>query len=377
MRLNALIAPPGLFRIALAYIVFVNHSLPIHLGSLAVYLFFMLSGYWVFHMWGREYAPTEAPYRNFIVSRFWRLMPVYYVALALFLLIDFVFPSGRIGFQPDGLWSTFHFYLSQLLILGYAPLPYAAKTMPPVWSLDIELQFYLAAPLVIWLLSNCRAGSLPRLALWFVALAGFAAFVVFFGNIHAQSAFLPMYLVFFLIGSCSARYSWKPNPSLAVGGLAAALLLIAACIVLPATRPLLIEGSFSGWLSGFNPDANIVLALLVAPYAMSTVSRSPRKGSRLARLDRDLSNVTYEIYLLHPAALLIVAHFVGDVSKYRQLPVIVLAWLGLFPVAWLIYRTIDQPIDRLRTAYIRSRRRTGEPSVPADDGEVSPLTASA
>jgi peptidoglycan/LPS O-acetylase OafA/YrhL len=377
MRPNALIAPPGLFRIALAYIVFVNHSLPIDLGSMAVYLFFMLSGYWVFQMWGREYAPTKAPYRNFIVSRFWRLMPVYYVALALFLLIDFLFPSGRTGFQPDGVWSTFHFYVSQLLILGYAPLPYVAKTMPPVWSLDIELQFYLVAPVLILLLTNCRAGSLPRLALWFVALVGFAAFVMFFGNIHAQSACLPMYLVFFLIGTYSARYGWKPNPSLAVGGLAAALLLIVGCILFAPTRALLIEGSFSAWLSDFNPDANIVLALLVAPYAMSTVLKSPRKGSRLARLDRDLSNVTYEIYLLHPAALLIVAHFVGDVSKYRQLPVIVLAWLGLFPIAWLIYRIIDQPIDRLRTAYIRSRRRTGELSIPADDGEVSPLTASA
>jgi peptidoglycan/LPS O-acetylase OafA/YrhL len=377
MRLNSLIVPPGLFRIALAYIVFVNHSLPIHLGSMAVYLFFMLSGYWVFHMWGREYAPTEVPYRNFLVSRFWRLMPIYYVALALFLLIDFLFPSGRIGFQPVGAWSTLHFYASQLLILGYAPLPYAAKTMPPVWSLDIELQFYLVAPLLIPLLSRYRAGSAPRLALWLVALAGFAAFIVFFGNIHAQSAFLPMYLVFFLIGIHSARYGWKPNPSLAVGGLAAALLLIAACILLPATRPLLIEGSFSGWLSGFNPDANIVFALLVAPYAMSTVLRSPEKGSRRARLDRDLSNVTYEIYLLHPAALLIVAHFVGQLSKYRQLPVIALAWVGLFPVAWLIYRYIDQPIDRRRSAYIRSRRRAELSADPASGGETQPLVAPA
>jgi len=375
MRPDALIAPPGLFRIALAYIVFVNHSLPIHLGSMAVYVFFMLSGYWVYHMWGREYAPTETPYRNFIVSRFWRLIPIYYVALALFILIDFLFPSGRIGFQPDGFWSTLHLYVSQLLILGYAPLPYAAKTMPPVWSLDIELQFYLVAPFVILLLSRYRAGAAPRLALWLVALAGFAAFVVFFGNIHAQSAFLPMYLVFFLIGTYSARHGWRPNPSLAVGGLAAAILLVAGCILFAPTRPLLIEGSFSSWLSDFNPDANIVLALLIAPYAMSTVLRSPRKGSRLARFDRDLSNVTYEIYLLHPAALLVVAHFVGDVSKYRQLPAIALAWLGLFPVAWLIYRTIDQPIERRRTAYIRSRRLAPQPTVPAHDSEVSPLIA--
>jgi len=366
MRLDRLIAPPGLFRIALAYIVFVNHSVPIHLGSMAVYLFFMLSGYWVFQMWGREYAQTETPYRNFIVSRFWRLMPVYYVALAIFFLTDWLFPGGRVAYRPDGLWAAIHYYVSHLLILGYAPLPYAAKTMPPVWSLDVELQFYLVAPFLILALTGHRAGSIPRLALAAVALAGFAAFIVFFGNIHAQSAFLPMYLVFFLIGALSARHGWKPAPRLAVGGFAAAGLLIAGCILLPAARPLLIEGSFSSRLSDFNPDANIVLALLMAPYAMGTVLRSPAKGSRAARLDRDLSNVTYEIYLLHPAALLIVAHFVGHLSKYRQMPAIALAWLGLFPVCWLLYRLVDQPIDRRRSAWVRSRRR---PS-PAVDPEM-------
>ena len=371
MRLDRLIAPPGLFRIALAYIVFVNHSVPIHLGSMAVYLFFMLSGYWVFQMWGREYAPTETPYRNFIVSRFWRLMPIYYAALAIFFLIDWIFPSGRIPYRPDGLWAAIHYYVSQLLILGYAPLPYAAKTMPPVWSLDVELQFYLVAPLLILLLTRYRAGSAPRLALALFAIAGFAAFIVFFGNIHAQSAFLPMYLIFFLIGASSARYAWKPDPRLAVGGLALAGLLVAGCIMLPAVRPLLIEGSFSSRLSDFNPDANIVLALLIGPYAMSTVLRSPAKGTWGARLDRDLSNVTYEIYLLHPAALLIVAHFVGHLSKYRQMPVIVLAWLGLFPVCWLLYRLIDQPIDRRRSAWVRSRRR---PTPPAEaERELAPV----
>jgi peptidoglycan/LPS O-acetylase OafA/YrhL len=243
--------------------------------------------------------------------------------------------------------------------------------MPPVWSLDVELQFYLVAPVLILLLTRYRAGSAPRLALALLAIAGFAAFIIFFGNIHAQSAFLPMYLIFFLIGASSARTAWSPDPRLAVGGLAMAGLLIAGCILLPATRPLLIEGSFSSWLSDFNPDANIVLALLVAPYAMSTVMRSPAKGSRGARLDRDLSNVTYEIYLLHPAALLIVAHFVGHLSKYRQMPVIALAWLGLLPVCWLLYRLIDQPIDRRRSAWVRSRRRPG-PAVEAER-ELAPV----
>jgi peptidoglycan/LPS O-acetylase OafA/YrhL len=354
MPLKTFVASPGLFRLLLAYLVFVNHSIPLHLGSLAVYLFFMLSGYWVYVMWGKEYAVTAAPYRNFLVSRFWRLMPVYYLALATFLVVDRLMPTDRVVFEPAGLWQAVHFYVSQLLVLGYAPLPAAAKTLPPVWSLDIELQFYLVAPLLIQAFGRSRAW---RMGLFAIAALGFAAFIVFYGSIEAQSGFLPMYLAFFLVGLHCAQHGWRPSDRVAVGGLAGALLLIVLCVALPATRPLLIEGSFSGWLSDYNPDANVALAVLLAPYAMATVRKPPSARSWLARLDRDLSNLTYEIYLLHESALLVVAYLVGSLSKYQQLPVIVLAWIGLLPVAWLVYQVVDRPIDRLRSAYVKARRQ--------------------
>jgi peptidoglycan/LPS O-acetylase OafA/YrhL len=309
-------------------------------------------------MWGKEYAPTSAPYLNFIISRFWRLMPIYYVALVLYYVVDYLFPtSGRNGLLESGFWTTVHFYISQIFILGYAPLPSSAKIIPPVWSLDIELQFYLVAPLIIVLLQKYSAISLPRLALYGIALVGFGTFVVFFGNILAQSAFLPMYLAFFLIGLHSAHYEWKPSEALAVSGLGLAMLLIVGCIWLPATRPLLIEGSFSGWLTNYNPDACIILALLVAPYAMATVRKTPMNGSWFAKIDRDFSNITYEIYLSHVSVLAIVEHFVGNLSKYQQLPALVLAWIGVLPLCWIVYRFIDRPIDQLRSTYVKSRQR--------------------
>jgi len=84
--------PPGAFRLALAYAVFVSHTLPLKLGLAAVFLFFALSGFWIFQMWTERYAFTQAPYRTFIVSRFWRLIPGFYLQLVILIAILLLFP---------------------------------------------------------------------------------------------------------------------------------------------------------------------------------------------------------------------------------------------------------------------------------------------
>ena len=83
-------------------------------------------------------------------------------------------------------------------------------------------------------------------------------------------------------------------------------------------------GSFSGWLSHFNPDANLVLATLMAPYAAATLRQT---GPFSPRIDRHLSNITYDVYLLHWSAATALLRFDGDVSAYQRLPLIALAWV--------------------------------------------------
>jgi peptidoglycan/LPS O-acetylase OafA/YrhL len=369
MRRANLIMPPGLFRVALAYAVFVNHSIPVCLGSAAVYLFFVLSGYWVYRMWQAEYESTSAPYLYFIISRFWRLLPIYYVALAVYILSEHILPSGRTTPQPEGLFDQLHFYFSHMLLIGYAPL--TSKLILPVWSLDIELQFYLVAPFLILLLMRQGWTSPLRLAVYAGAVAGLAAFIVFYSGTRAQSAYLPMYLIFFLIGLHAAHYNWRLRDDAAACCLGIASALVIGIIAWPATRPLLVQGSFSGWLSDYYPAANIVIALVMAPYAIATVYKSPKKGTWLARFDRDLSNVTYEIYLLHWTAVGIVAHFCGHISKYDQLPAIMISWVAIFPAAWAIYWWIDRPIDNLRRLFVKSKAVTSTDN----RSRVAPSTA--
>ncbi len=353
--LERLVLAPGLFRILLAYVVFVNHTIGIRLGSTAVYLFFCLSGFWVYQMWHKEYLVTDRPYVNFVISRFWRLIPIYYVALVFCLFCLIVVEGKRVDFGGLSDFLSFNFMFSQISILGYANLPYALKLIFPVWSLDIELQFYLAAPLLIWVLTSTSMFSWQRVTLYLVTVVGFMVFLtVYF--LEPQSGFLPMYLIFFLIGLHTAHHQWRPNPATAVALFVLGLLLVALCMAVPATRSLFLEGSFSGPLSDFNTDGCLVVAFLMAPYAMATVRKAPPANRRLAGFDRDLSNVTYEIYLIHWTLAGLILYFFGHWSHYKQLPIIVAAYVLVFPMSWVVYKFVDRPIDRLRVVFVKSRR---------------------
>jgi peptidoglycan/LPS O-acetylase OafA/YrhL len=345
------ILPPGAFRLCLAMAVFLNHTLPVEIGSAAVYIFFLLSGYWVFRMWQQQYRLTRRPVVTFLISRIWRLLPVYYLALAVLIGVLSIGPKPGFPWQAGLSWTALHFDISTATLLGYATLPPALRVFLPVWSLDVELQFYLVAPLVIAVLTAPRWSG-ARLALYALAALGLLDFIIQYGGIRAQSGFLPMYLAFFVAGVETARTGWLPTPRLALGGAAAAALLFLVCVALPQTRPLLIMGSFSGWLSHFNPDANLVLATLMAPYAAATLRQT---GPFSPRIDRHLSNITYDVYLLHWSAATALLRFDGDVSAYQRLPLIALAWVIVPLVATAVYFGFDRPIDRLRARFVTRR----------------------
>ena len=123
---------PGLFRLNLALMVFVNHTTRLSLGSAAVYIFFILSGFWISTMWTKRYSRTRSAYVTYLVSRSWRLLPVF--ILCSLITWAMLFCRGALPNLTD---SVFHEAFSNTLILGYGSLFYQANV--PAWSLDIEM----------------------------------------------------------------------------------------------------------------------------------------------------------------------------------------------------------------------------------------------
>jgi peptidoglycan/LPS O-acetylase OafA/YrhL len=324
-------AGPGLFRLALASAVVVYHLSRFAIGAAAVYLFFILSGFWIYRMWMNRYSKVSKPYLVYLLSRSWRLIPTFALASALAMLFE--------RFPSSGASNHTHYVLSQIFILGYNNLSF--KPIVPAWSLDIEMQFYLIAPALVWLLARQKVASI---------LAGFA--VISLLSSFFLGAVVTSYLIFFAIGMCAAAVNWQPSGKTALNFSLAALGLVLICAFSPL-RSILLVGAHPGKFSPYNPEFNILFALVCTPYALFTTRQ---RGFASDEMFADLS---YIVYLLHWP---LIQRFHPAHWLHSRLVSSLCVCAIIYAVSFLVWKFYDKPINRLRAAW--TKRRIASPIKP-------------
>jgi peptidoglycan/LPS O-acetylase OafA/YrhL len=323
------IASPGALRMALAFAVFIHHTTKFNLGMSAVLIFFVLSGYWVATMWSKTYSKTSWSYFTFLVSRVWRLAPVF----ALCSGVTWGLLWWR-GLAPENAGGLVHQLFSNVLILGYNSLSYQANV--PGWSLDMEVQFYLVAPVIVFLVSRN-----------IYALLGCVMLSLLAPKLGGSATVLP-FLYFFGIGVAAAAHDLKPSRRLAYASLiaTAALLVVYAAIYFHnfAADPSQTQ------LLAFSSKANLFVAVMMTPWALYTTKQKSNST------DRMFGDLSYIFYLLHWSV--IGALGTGEGSYADRLVLCTEAVVVLFVASWLIWALFDRPIGRLRSAWVASRRIT-------------------
>ncbi len=167
----------GVVEYHVNYLISYSFHLPALLGALGssilmagwsgVTLFFVLSGFLLFLPYARHllFEQSWPSTRTFYLRRALRILPGYY--LALFLLILLAHPQY---FQWDHLGNLSLF----LTFLMDAPSTYQ-KINGPFWTLAVEWQYYMLLPLLAWGFSLfVRRGTSPRQRFWriVICLAG-------------------------------------------------------------------------------------------------------------------------------------------------------------------------------------------------------------
>jgi peptidoglycan/LPS O-acetylase OafA/YrhL len=117
-------------------------------ATLGVSVFFVLSGFIIAHAL-RNYKPSRAAFKNFLLRRFIRLSPPYYFSIAVVLAHNSAI--ALVKRQPFE-WPSLGNLLSHL---GYIQRLFHFPELSPVsiiyWTLCLEMQFYLAFVLLLGL----------------------------------------------------------------------------------------------------------------------------------------------------------------------------------------------------------------------------------
>lgn len=320
-------------------------------GVLAVNCFMIISGFVIFMLIDRK----QEPYLIYIVRRILRIFPVYF--FLLILAIPSLWLSGislglTSGLQSQEaiqatqltykcLWENiwFHFPLHLTMLHGLVPaniLPNASTAfLGPAWSLSLEWQFYIIAPLwyALFITKNAWRKQLMYGGCLFCILKSH----YFFSQIE-QGAFLPLQLSYFLAGIAS-YFLYKNIRHLEYKG----------DIVLPLTM-LLLLGIYriADKALGLAPFMiwAVVLTLLFEPeHSISSKLISPIFTNRVSLW---LGKISYSIYLSHSLVLALVQYLTLKLlphsTKTELLVMLLLATTAItLPFSEFLYQTIERP----------------------------------
>ena len=350
---------PGLFRLFLASLVLVHHSFPLRLGACAVGLFFVLSGFWVTRMWRSTYSHMPRPFLAFYASRWWRLAPLFMVVQLLCVLSWMCSDSAA---WPAAI-SDYRWWITQFTVLGSTQF---GSILPPAWSLNVESQFYLVAPLLAILIGSVtllsrskthselvdRAVSRPHLVIVFVVLACLVwSAVAIFGGVSMEEPRLDLYGWLFLTGMLCEFSNWIPSPRLATASAIAFLLFTIVMFLLPMTRSAI-------WVTGASGQGNAKLGTLY--YFVATIVSIPAAISTVhcksSAWDMWLGDLSYPLYLFHwiPRDWYY-AHFNLSHGYGRNALLLAANFAMALAGAILLLQFVDRPVQRMRKRWLRTR----------------------
>ncbi len=335
---------PGAFRLLLALIVVAHHTTPLRLGAWAVYVFFILSGYWIARMWDEKYQRTRAPSFTFLISRWWRLAPVLFTTLAITI------GGSRLQHWPLPPLSA-GWALRQLPIIGST---FGLRLLPPQWSIDVEMQFYVAVSLLFPFLAGWHRRYQNPVVILAGALAACGGTVAHVAR--GGSPDLPLLwpvIGLFILGVWLWHSGWEPSKHLVTLGGAVFVGVSVSLIAWPETRSALVFAGgdvvaprFAHWPALWQ----VAGSLLMVPFLARNVKLSSPP------LDRLLGNWAYPLYLFHwlPREWYY-RHVDWTLGMGHNAGLLVLNVTAALAGSFVILLLIDRPFDRLRARWVNNR----------------------
>jgi peptidoglycan/LPS O-acetylase OafA/YrhL len=314
----------------------------------AVNVFMILSGFVIFYL---LHSKNE-DYLTYLTRRFLRIFPVYLLCLlfsacmlpmALEAMAAFANSPrnlGRVAYLSSSLeFFVPHFAAHLTMLHGVIPstlLPHSnIAILGQAWSISVEWQFYLVAPLAFALLRNKT-----RWLGWTV-LAVLLFLLTILGR-KIGEGFIGKHLIFFIIGCASAIYWFRAlrwhRLILAHSDLSIPLIALLCCLLMP-----------SEWEIG----------LWAMVFLSALAIRDQQENARIAGLLlkilhwsplRYFGKISYSMYLVHMIPLFVTLWLFKDyaIAQEDLLLVTMMSTLGVTCVlSAVMYRWVEVPFIEL------------------------------
>lgn len=307
-------------------------------GYLGVDVFFVISGF----LMAKLYTPDDKA--GFFLKRAKRLLPAYFAVIFLTVLAS-LFITVPSDFSQVKNQSYFALLLSSNIGFWMQNSYFENAAFNPLlhlWSLGVEIQFYLLVPLIFWLAQRSKP-------LYFIFLGGSLICCFFLVGISPKTAFFltPFRLWQFLIGFAVARYYVTPDGMSRRTGVGL-LGLIALCLA-----PFLnLNGESLSILNGHPGLAALAVSLATAAVLAFGIPKRV-ESNVLSRGLVKLGEYSYSIYLAHFPLIVLFLYrpFSGTVLSAESWADTLLLIMMIALASVALYRFIETPMRKSLWAF--------------------------
>lgn len=332
-------------------LVFLSHAGLGHIvpGGLGVTIFFFLSGYLITTLLREEYESSgRVDFRNFYVRRALRILPPFYLILAIAVMLTLLI--GRTGLN-------FHAVLAQILHLSnYWTILNTNAGIPMgtgvYWSLAVEEHFYLVFPLLFVTIQRMpgrtQAGILLSLCL---AILIWRCALIFMMDATTDRTYLATDTrVDSILFGCAVAVYW--NPVFDEGRLQsrAWLPLIVAALLAMILSLVIRDGRFRETLR------YTVQGVALAPLFVFAIRDHRHWLVRWLNWGpvRLLGRLSFVLYLCHVILLDLADQYL---FHFRPVERHATALIAALAVALLVRALVEQPCARISARFRGVRRR--------------------
>lgn len=303
-------------------------------GAFGVALFFLVSGFVI------PFSLRSATWKSFLVGRFFRIVPLYMVGFSVTLMAIWL-----VGRHFDMPWP---FSISHVLA-HYVPGLRDIFLLPSidgiVWTLEIEIKFYLICALAI---VGLRRGSkwifvIPAAlgACEFYIDGNMAAWAVVSPSMHTFGLIVQIpipFLIFMFIGVAFhyLHNGWLKG-EVALFLVGSLFLLFAATLV--GAMPQL---GASAWTYGF--------AVVVFAFAASFPQLFPSRA-----VGDFFADISYPLYVIHGVAGYAALRVLLDLGMKAWVSLAVVS-VGAVGLAWILHVIVEVPSHNFGKRLADSRR---------------------
>lgn len=318
-------------------------------GARGVQLFYIASALTLCHSWSIRSAREHSPIRNFYLRRLFRIVPMFYIAIAGYLMLYGLAPRY---YAPNGI-EWYYVPLTAAFLNGFHPET-ITSVVPGGWSIVVEMTFYLLFPvLVIWGRSLGRLLALLGASLVVATAAASLAFRVYGPRYPASQLYLVDTLAslnffsqfpVFVFGMLAYwlftnRDMWRRGMTIGIGATAA------WCTTLLAAND---------WSPSVLLSRSVEMGAVFAVCAL-VLSRYPI-APLVNPVTTWIGKLSFSMYLTHFAVLDAFAAAgisrsfpATDAGALAHYVLVVVAAAG---VSWLSYRLVEQPAIRAGARFI-------------------------